>query len=109
MAVTPSVYPDTSYGRTLVSTEEAGMHPFLLDELAAARVQELRREAARRRLHAYRDVVVDPERWFLRVARPSRPSIARRAAARSLHSVGFWLVGAGLRLAVAGTDPRAGR
>jgi len=31
----------------LVFTEEAAMHPYLLDELAAARVQELRREAAR--------------------------------------------------------------
>ena len=85
------------------------MHPYLLEELAAARVQELRREATRRRLHRYRDVVVDAERHFLRVARPRGPSIARRAAARSLHAVGFWLVGAGLRLAVAGTDRRAGR
>ena len=84
------------------------MHPYLLEELAAARVQELRREATRRRLH-HRDVVVDPERHFLRVTWPRRPSIARRAAARSLHAVGFWLVGAGLRLAVAGTDRRAGR
>jgi hypothetical protein len=109
MAVAPPVYADTSYGRMLVFMEEAAMHPYLLDELAAARVQELRREAARRRLHQYRDVVVDPERYFLRVAWPRRPSIARRAAARSLHSVGFWLVGAGLRLALAGTDRRAGR
>jgi len=85
------------------------MYPYLLDELAAARVQELRREAARRRLHAYRDVVADPERYFLRASWPRRPSIARQAAARSLHAVGFWLVGAGLRLAVAGTDRRAGR
>jgi len=95
----------------LVFTDGGGsqLHPYLLDELAAARVQELRREAARRRLHEYRDLVVDPERYFIRVAWPRRPSIARRAAARSLHSVGFWLVGAGLRLAVAGTDRRAGR
>jgi hypothetical protein len=90
-------------------TEETAMHPFLLEELAAARVQELRREAAGRRLHKYRDLVVDPERYFLRVAWARRPSIVRRAAARSLHSVGFWLVGAGLRLAVAGTGRRAGR
>jgi hypothetical protein len=90
-------------------TEEATMHPFLLEELAAARVQELRREVAGRRLHEYRDLVVDPEDYFLRVAWARRPSIARRAAARSLHSVGFWLVGAGLRLAVAGTGRRAGR
>jgi hypothetical protein len=109
MAVTPPVYADTSYGRTLVLNEEAAMHPYLLEELAEARVQELRREATRRRLHRYRDVVVDAERHFLRVTRPRRPSVARRAAARSLHAVGFWLVGAGLRLAVAGTDRRAGR
>jgi hypothetical protein len=92
MAVTPPVYPDTSYLRTLVLTEEAAMHPYLLEELAAARVQELRREAA-----------------FLRTTWPGGPSIARRAAARSLRAVGFWLVGAGLRLAVAGTDRRVGR
>jgi ribosomal protein L15E len=76
----------------LVLMEEAAMHPYLLEELAAVRVQELRRETS-----------------FLRVTAPRRPSIARRAAARSLHSVGFWLVGAGLRLAVAGTDRRVGR
>jgi hypothetical protein len=92
MAVTPPVYPDTSYRRTLVSTEEVAMHPYLLEELAAARVQELRREATR-----------------VRVTSPRGPSMTRRAAARSLHAVGFWLVGAGLRLAVAGTDRRAGR
>ena len=85
------------------------MHPYLLDALAAARVQELRREAARRRLHLDREVVVDPERHFLRVHLPRRPSIARRAVVRSLNSVGFWLVGAGLRLAVVGTDRRVGR
>lgn len=92
MVVAPPVYADTSYGRMLVLTEEAAMHPYLLEELAAARVQELRRETS-----------------FLPVPSPRRPSIARRAAARSLHSVGFWLVGAGLRLAVAGTDRRVGR
>jgi hypothetical protein len=93
----------------MVSTEEAAMHPYLLEELAAARVQELHREAARRRLLAYRDMGADPERHLLRMTWPSRPSIARRAAAGSLHAIGFWLVGAGLRLAVAGTDRRAGR
>jgi hypothetical protein len=77
----------------LVLTEEAAaMHPYLLEELAATRVQELRRELS-----------------LVRLTAPRRPWIARRAAARSLHSVGFWLVGAGLRLAVAGTDRRAGR
>ena len=60
------------------------MHPFLLDELAAARVEELRREAARER-----------------VALP-RPSPVARAARRSLHTFGYLLVGAGLRLATAG-------
>jgi hypothetical protein len=88
--------------------EEAAMHPYLLEELAATRVQELRREVHRRRLHEYRDLVVDPETHRIRTARARRPSIARRAAARSLQAVGFWMVGVGLRLAVAGTGRRAG-
>ncbi|HEU4398168.1 MAG TPA: hypothetical protein VFU54_10095 [Actinomycetota bacterium] len=85
------------------------MHPYLLEDLAATRVQELRREVAGRRLHGHRDLVVDPEHYFIRVAWARPPSIARRALARSLHAVGFWLVGAGLRLAVAGTGRRVGR
>jgi hypothetical protein len=93
----------------MVLTEEAAMHPYLLDELATTRVQELRREATARRVHGSRDLAVDPERYFLRVAAVRRPSIARRAAAASLHSLGFWLVGAGLRLAVAGSGRQAGR
>jgi hypothetical protein len=93
----------------MVSTEEAAMHPYLLDELAATRVQELRREAAARRVHESRDLAVDPEHHFLRVAVVRRPSIARRAAAASLHALGFWLVAAGLRLAVAGTGREVGR
>jgi hypothetical protein len=109
MAVTPLVYADTSYIRMMVLMEEAAMHPYLLEELAGARVQELHREAARRRLHHYRDLGVDPERHLLHMTWPRRPSIARRAAVSSLHAVGFWLVGAGLRLAVAGTDRRVGR
>jgi hypothetical protein len=92
-----------------LSMEEAAVHPYLLDELAAARVQELRREAAARRVHRSRDLTVDPEHHFLRVAVVRRPSIARRAAAASLHALGFWLVGAGLRLAVAGTGREARR
>jgi hypothetical protein len=65
------------------------VHPFLLEELAAARVDELRREAARER-----------------VALPLlRPSPVGRAARRSLHAFGYLLVGAGLRLAVAGERP----
>jgi hypothetical protein len=92
-----------------LSMEEAAVHPYLLDELAAARVQELRREAAARRVHRSRDLAVDPEHHFLRVAVVQRPSIARRAAAASLQALGFWLVGAGLRLAVAGTGREARR
>jgi hypothetical protein len=63
------------------------VHPLLLD----ARVEELRREAAR-------------ERVALPLLRPSR---VERAARRSLHTAGYLLVGAGLRLAAAGerTDP----
>jgi hypothetical protein len=65
------------------------VHPFLLEELAAARVDELHREAARER-----------------VALPLlRPSLVGRAARRSLHGFGYLLVGAGLRLAVAGERP----
>ena len=65
------------------------MHPFLLEELAAARVDELRREAARER-----------------VALPLlRLSPVERAARRSLHAFGYLLVGAGLRLAAAGERP----
>ena len=61
------------------------MHPMLLDELAAARVDDLRRQAQRERL-----------------ALPLlRPSPLARAAWRSLHAFGYLLVGAGLRLATA--------
>jgi hypothetical protein len=62
------------------------VHPFLLDGLAAARVEELRREAARARG---------------RVAL-LRPSPVARAARRSLRTFGYLLIGAGLRLATAG-------
>lgn len=70
------------------------MHPLLLDELAAARADALRREAARDRL-----------------ALPLlRPSPVARAARRSLHAFGYLLVGAGLRLATVGERPgHAGR
>jgi hypothetical protein len=62
------------------------VHPLLLDELASARVEELRRQASRQRL-----------------ARPLlRPSPLARVARRSLHAAGYLLVGAGLRLATAG-------
>jgi len=61
------------------------VHPLLLNELAAARIEELRRQAARER-----------------VALPLlRPSPAARVARRSLHAFGYLLVGAGLRLATA--------
>ena len=70
------------------------MHPLLLDELAAARVDELRRQASRER----------------RALSVQRPSPVAQAARRSLRVFGFLLVGAGLRLAVAGDSRgRAGR
>ena len=70
------------------------MHPFLLDDLAAARVEELRRVAARERL----------------ALSPLRPSPLARAARRSRHTFGYLLVGAGLRLATAGErQGQAGR
>jgi len=76
------------------SLQEGLVHPLLLDELAAARADALRREAARDRL-----------------ALPLlRPSPVARAARRSLHAFGYLLVGAGLRLATAGERPgHAGR
>ena len=65
------------------------MHPLLLDELAAARIDDLRRQASRERL-----------------ALPLlRPSPVGRVARRWLHAFGFLLVGAGLRLATAGERP----
>jgi hypothetical protein len=61
------------------------VHSLLLDELAAARVDELRRQASRER------------------ALPAlRPSPVARVAGRSLHAFGYLMVGAGLRLAAAG-------
>jgi hypothetical protein len=74
----------------LVSTQEASVHPLLLDELAAARVDDLRRQASRER----------------RALPLLRPSPLARAARRSLHAFGFLLVGAGLRLVTAGERPR---
>ena len=62
------------------------MHPLLLEELAAARVDELRREAARGRA-------------ALPVRRPSPVALAIR---RWRHAFGYLLVGAGLRLATVG-------
>jgi hypothetical protein len=62
------------------------VHPMLLDELAAARVDDLRRQAQRERL----------------ALSLLRPSPLARAAWRSLHAFGYLLVGAGLRLATAG-------
>jgi hypothetical protein len=64
------------------------LHPLLLRELAVERVEELRREATRGRL-------------ALSVLRPSRGGGVR---SRAMRRVGFLLVGAGLRLAVAGAD-----
>ena len=62
------------------------MHPLLLDELATARIDELRRQATRER----------------RARALQRPSLAAQVARRSLRGFGFLLVRAGLRLAVAG-------
>ena len=62
------------------------MHPLLLEELAAARIDDLRRQVA----------------WERRALPPLRPSSVARAARRSLHALGFLLVGAGLRLATVG-------
>jgi len=70
------------------------VHPLLLDELAAARVDDLRRQARR-------------ERLALSVRRGSPVATVAR---RSLRTLGFLLVGAGLRLALAGEGQRqAGR
>jgi hypothetical protein len=76
----------------LVSTQEVPVHPLLLDELAAARVDDLRREASRDRLAL-------PLR---------RPSPIGRVARRSLQAFGYLLVGAGLRLAAAGERQGSG-
>jgi hypothetical protein len=62
------------------------VHPLLLDELATARIEELCRQATRER----------------RARSLQRPSLAAQVARRSLRGLGFLLVGAGLRLAVAG-------
>jgi hypothetical protein len=65
-------------------------HPLLQEALVDDRIRAFHRAA---------------EAW--RLAAPSRhPSATRRATARSLYTVGFWLVGAGLRLAPAGPDRR---
>jgi hypothetical protein len=62
------------------------VHPMLLEELAAARIDDLCRVASRER----------------RALPLLRPSPAARAARRLVHGFGFLLVGAGLRLATAG-------
>jgi hypothetical protein len=62
------------------------VHPLLLDELATARVGELRRQASRER----------------RALPALRPTPVARVTGRSLHAFGYLLVGAGLRLAAAG-------
>ena len=62
------------------------MYPLVLQELAAARIDDLLRQAARER----------------RALSLLRPSPVARAARRLLHAFGFLLVGAGLRLVTAG-------
>ena len=74
----------------LVSTQEASVYPLLLQEVAAARIDDLRRQASRER----------------RALPLLRRSPVARAARRSLHAFGFLLVGAGLRLVTAGERPR---
>ena len=66
------------------------MHPLLLQELAAARIDELLRQASRER----------------RALPLLRPSPVARAARRSLQAFGFLLVGAGLRLVTVGERER---
>jgi hypothetical protein len=69
---------------------EAAVHPLLLDELVSARIDDLRRQAARER----------------RALSLHRPSLAATVTRRSLRAFGFLLVRAGLRLAVAGDGGR---
>jgi hypothetical protein len=66
------------------------VHSLLLQEFAAARIDDLRRQAA----------------WERRALPLLRPSPVARAARRSLHAFGYLLVGAGLRLATAGERQR---
>ena len=74
----------------LVSTQEASVYPLLLQEVAAARIDDLRRQASRER----------------RALPLLRPTPVARAARRSVQAFGFLLVGAGLRLVTAGERPR---
>ncbi len=62
------------------------MHPYLLEDLVTDHIDELHRQVARER----------------RSGALRRPTPAGRVTARSLRAVGFWLIGAGLRLAMAG-------
>jgi hypothetical protein len=62
------------------------VHPYLLEDLVTDRIDELHRQVARER----------------RSRTLRHPTPASRVTARSLRAVGFWLIGAGLRLAMAG-------
>jgi hypothetical protein len=77
----------------LVSSEEAAVHPFQFEDLAAARIDELRGLGG------------DPRRALP----PRRPSRAVLASRRSLRALGFLLIGAGLRLALAAEGRRRAR
>ena len=66
------------------------MYPLLLKEVAAARIDDLYRQAARER----------------RALPLLRPSPVARAARRSLQAFGFLLVGAGLWLVTVGERER---
>ena len=62
------------------------MQTLLIGDLVAERIDDLHREAAAARV----------------AASVRGPSLASRAATRGLDALGFWLMGAGLRLATAG-------
>jgi hypothetical protein len=62
------------------------VHPYLLDDLVTDHIDELHRQVARER----------------RSGALRRTTPAGRMTARSLRTIGFWLIGAGLRLAMAG-------
>jgi hypothetical protein len=62
------------------------VHPYLLEDLVTDRIDELHRQVERER----------------RSGELRRTTPAGRMTARSLRTIGFWLIGAGLRLAMAG-------
>jgi hypothetical protein len=69
-----------------VSNRRGSVQMLLIGDLVAERIDDLHREAAAARL----------------AATVRGPSLASRAATRGMDALGFWLMGAGLRLATAG-------